>query len=673
MPYLYIQAGRTLNRMSADGRAANPVDLGPGISFGQRDPQFAVINRRVVVGNSPTHNLIIEDGNGVDGVGAEVFPMSPSPPITAPTLTAVAKRRDESPSVTGTYKVRVSFACKNENGQVVSESPLGPESAVLEATDQVIEVNGIPTSNEPGVNTRRVYRTLTGGSVYFWWKDIDNNKSGMIKGAPSDELLSQTPAPDRLGNPPGSFGTSSRLELMVSWKGQLFGRAGGSDEADRDTLLWSEIRQPWAWPARNSIPIPPVGGDAFGITALIPRRDVLGIGKRDSLHIITSPNPAAAQRRQIAEVGVVSDQSVILHEDVAWFLSEDGIYEWGTDNTVKSITYSSVHDWFVNDHTFERSAFDRVRGFWHEGRRSLIFLMPSTGQNSLNRWIEYYVDSGIWLGPHSTKEFTPTGLYSVQDSASVEHATYTSLDGQLYREGVEGYDGPFQPGNSGSVIRFNETVERPVGAPLGNWVEIDFTIPEEGEGQIAIDNGTSVIFPWSLLERIPSSSDEEAPTGNTLALSVSGLPSTLQVSRTSDNKLLLFTKPMSPALDAFPLKVVIFDASDVLTGDDSRAVRDGINIEIETNRITANEPEYFKHWGEISVIGEIGPGNNFSITTDAGGEDLVQVVNREVRGRLRLHRIGDDTGIRVRFRDSSSAFIELYGYEINPVNIIGRR
>ena len=672
MPYIYAQAGQTLNRISADSRISQTVSLPEGVTLSNRSPQFAVINRRVVMTNSPSHNLLIQDGNGVDGMQEAIYPMSPIPPSTKPTVTTLTKRTETAPSLTGAYRVRVSFAVKNSVGEIIAESPLGPESDEIVLNDQVLSVSDIPLATEPGVNVRRVYRTLIGGSSYFLWQDIDDNRRTTLSGAPSDELLSQLKAPDRLGNPPGSFGSSSRLELLVSWKGQLFGRSGGYEHADRDTLIWSEIRRPWAWPSTNNIPIPPIGADAFGITAIIPRRDVLGVAKRDSLHKITSPSPTSGQLRQVAEVGVVSQDSVIIYEDIVWFLSEDGIYQWGTDDTVRSISFDSVHEWFTTDYVFERSAFNRAIGFFHEGRRSLIWLLPGTGQASLNRWVEYYIDSGIWLGPHSTDEFTPMGVYSIQDSASVEYPTFTGDNGQLYRESVEGYDGIFQFTAPTGKLTHEELLNRE-GGELTKWVKTGYNVPLAGNSQIRIGTRLSPTIPWSLLRTVkPANTDQKPSNETSLAILVAGLPAPLLLGHSTDGQLLIHTVGGGYP-DPFPFTLSIYDVQDVITGNSKVPAQDGIHMVVETQPQTAREPEVYKHWGEVSVFGDVGPGNRFSVTSLVDERTKTQPINGEIRQRARLQRIGDGLRASLAFEDDSAAYVNLYGYEINPVNLTGRR
>ena len=412
--------------MATDGLTSNQVALPPNLLLTNRRARFALLNKRVCMSNSASNNVMFVPGDPLSDDPIDfVVPMSPTPPKASVTGSV-----GNDVGLTGKYNVRVTFAVKNSKGAIIAESPMGPPmDEPVTLADENLTIRDIPVSDEFGINTRRLYRTLANGSKYFHWTDVGGNGESYVEEAISDEVIQATPVSTDLGNPPGSFGSSSYLELMTAWKGRLFGRAGGTNVADLDTLLWSAIRLPYAWNPTNTLPIPPVGADSFGITALIPRRDVLGIAKRDSIWAINSPTPLSGNLRQVSQVGAVGQDSVVVHDDYAWFLSEDGIYMWGSDNIPSSISADSVHPWFTTDNYFNRAAFDKVVGFYNTDRQSIVWLMPSRGQSELDRWIEYYPHEGVWLGPHMTSEFTPTFAIAAQDIDSRDIFCFSSTNG----------------------------------------------------------------------------------------------------------------------------------------------------------------------------------------------------------------------------------------------------
>ena len=424
----YTQGSTTLYKMTTAG-VATALNLPSGVSLSSAErARFAILGRQVFLFNSPTVNL------SIDPFDDTVTVLTPIAPPTAGKV-----QEGGSGDLTGTYRVKVAFGVRDVRGSVISLTNSGPESAGVALTSKNLKVTGIPTSSDASTNFRRIYRTLAGGRVYFWWSDLEGNTSTEFEASITDESIALAPEPKNLGNPPGSVPGGVRMKMGVPWKGKLWGVATGVG-ADLDTLRWSEFRRPYAWSAINALPIPPVGSDGAGITGIIPRRNVLGVAKRDVLHIITSSDPLTGERRSISEVGMSSPDAIALFDDTAWFLGEAGFYQW--DNSgVENIASSDVEPWFTRDDTFNRAEFKNAISGYHHGRESIITLLSAAGSSDLDRWVEYYPKSGVWLGPHKTGEFTPTALAGLEDSNDLAQITFGSSNGFLWKEQATRTDG----------------------------------------------------------------------------------------------------------------------------------------------------------------------------------------------------------------------------------------
>lgn len=685
MPYSFVQAGTTLQRVDASG-TANAMTLPDDLILNQRRARFAILDRRVCMVNSPSHNVMMLQGDPIKKADDTVVSMSPVAPKGIPPYTLAARDPiSEETGLTGTYKYKISFLIKEpnrESDRVVAESPLGEVEGSITLDNQVVDITNIPIAEEPSITDRRLYRTLDGGEVYFHVQDVDGNSITTATDDSSDESIALAPAPDSLGNPPGSYGSASRLELVTAWKGRLFGRTGGATAkptaVDKDVLLWSEARQPYAWPVTNSLPIPPVGGDSFGITAFLPRRDKLGIGKRDALYAITSPTPLEGQLRRIASIGVVAPESVVIKDDTAWFLSEDGIYVWGSDDTVRNLTVENVHPWFNTDTYFNRAAFEDVVGFYHDGRESIIWLMPEAESSVLNRWIEYYPAENIWLGPHSTGEFTPTYVSAFEDQDSVESVVFGGSDGRIYEENAQGFDGAVQGSLNQSdtegqrrTLIFDGSIDDGDGFRM-----VDIDIPTTLDADIVITPEDSVAlitpqFPWSLLQDVTDASIGDEPTPSTsiaLAASLFDEKVNILIGKTATNKLLIAaTEPI------FPLNILIYTINPGLEPSTIIDRATGIEMIIETQPQTASEPEMFKHWGELSLEADVEAGHELLVTSTLDGTGLKHESPEEIIDRVRLNRVGDGNRMSLRIMESSTAPTCIYGYYISPLNMVGRR
>lgn len=691
MSFHIVQAGGELYRVPADLASAEKLARPPQLSLNTvRRPRFAVLASRICLSHSPTHNVMIDPGDAVVKDLDRIVPMSPVPPRVPAQVAGVAR---PGGGLTGAYKVRCSFAVKNQYGEVVAESPLGPESTAVTLNNQGLSVTGIPISDEPGVNARRLYRTLADGAVYYIWEDIDGNTATTASLATPDEVLSQTPAATDadgrsiLGNPPGSFGSDQQLDLLTAWKGRLWGRATGSPLARRDTLIWSEVRRPYAWNPLNFLPIPPVGEDEFGITGLVARRDYLGVGKRDSFHFLPSDNPrAASSRKQIASVGPVSHDSCVVFEDVAWFIAEDGVYEWGGSrdpNAIRNITRDTVHPWFNTDDYFNRAAFDKVVGAFHRGRQCVIWLVPSAGQTTLDQWIEYYPDRGVWLGPHSTDEFEVTSLGRLQDERDLERLIFTGGNGRIYAEAnrEQQFDGASVPPalpfvderrvELGSAdLQISPTILAATGVTLPQAIDFQLEFEFSDGAQ-----GNTEVLPVSLLDGHVGTAGQVYHIGQALPLVSAG--NIILLSRDADRQLLVTAAALTEATGETPgrsLSVKVFQINNAIVSGNVTALPPGIPLRVKTQTQVGSRPDAMKYWGHLTVLGDLAAGNRLSVRTQADNLAVRHLeIEAPVEGRTRLGRIGTGRAITIDIQEATTAKVALYGYQIPRVHDIGRR
>ena len=688
MPFHYLQAGGGLYRAPAGAASASSVTLLNHLSLEARRPNFAILLRRVCISNSPSFNIMMVPGDAVRSEEDRMVPMSPIAPNRAvgllegtPVVLGPNDTTVNRPGLTGTYKVRVSHAVKDlDTGAILAESPLSPASEVETLAGEALRVKGIPISNEPGVNCRRVYRTQAGASnVYYSWRDIDNNEETALTGDASDISIALAPAPldDETGNPPGSFGSDTRLQLLTAWKGRLFGVAGGTPLAENDTLLWSEVRRPDRWPTFNNLPI--AGGGEQGITGLIARRLTLGIGTQESFSVIASPGAAP---KEIASVGPVSHESCVSHDDTAWFIAKDGIYQWGADNRVMNVSRDRVHPWFTENDTFNRAAFDKIEGTYHEGRQSVIWLMPSARQNNLDRWIEYYPQTGIILGPHKVQEnmedpgftFTSLGVYNTE--VGLDEVAFAATDGRVYREDALHYDGQVlgQPIENPDPHR-NNLFTGTVGTAGSLTYTFDggntLATPISGSGQITItfDEGrhSSPIFDWGDM-----ADSETVKVGE----------HNVTIGEDASNNITLTLQE-----DLFPLRVRVDSVDLNQPVSDRVTLPQGVEVKVEVQTQTMGEPDFDKYYGELSLFMNADAGNRIQIKTDLDdGNDVryhgfytgpdgnvVDEIAGAIKTRFRLNRVGTGDKLSIELSEDSTADVDWFGYQVWPLGIVGHR
>src|SRR5207245_1237590 len=65
-------------------------------------------------------------------------------------------------------------------------------------------------------------------------------------------------------------------------------------------------------------------------------------------------------------------------------------------------------------------------------KNSLVLFLCSAGSSTIDRWVEYEINSGRWMGPHKTGAFTPSAAGVGLDSLGNEILVLSGTDGFLY-------------------------------------------------------------------------------------------------------------------------------------------------------------------------------------------------------------------------------------------------
>jgi hypothetical protein len=394
-----IQAGANLQIVDEDGVLSDPLILPAGVTL-RTDipPRFTASNNYVILVNTPSQPLTI------DATG-KVRLLSPAAPRLAPTIAGQA-----GGTLSGTYGgVRYTFVTLDSNFNIISESDYSPGSNTVTITSQFLRVTGLDTSPDE-ITLRRLYRTTSNGAILYQWVDLDGNILTSIQDDLADAGLSLFGAPI-LGTPP-------HLTTIGEFRGRLF---GGSD-TERDILFYTEAGLQYAWPSDNRLVIPPVGADQYGIVALAPRREALGVGRRNTLLQITGSGaedsngiPDLDVVILSKELGIESQESVRVFRDTAYFLWKDGVYSWGSEG-LKCVSdgvgdKGNVRSWFVNDY-FNVDMYPQA--FAHIDQNYPIYrlFLASFGSNEIDTWVEYNITDGTWWGPHRTALFSPLSAFN---------------------------------------------------------------------------------------------------------------------------------------------------------------------------------------------------------------------------------------------------------------------
>lgn len=386
-----VQSGTEFFIVSEDGGHTQLSEPSTVTITDDRPPRFEVNKVHAIVVNSVDQPLIVDDA------GIVLF-LSPPAPTAAPTIAV-----GTAGALTGTYGVKYTFAIRDLDETIVAESGFSPSASVALTADKLSVTTNQALAGLTAANyddryeiVRRFYRTAAGGSTYFLWYTIENNTAdSTFEDDTTDAALAALGA--------ANLGSVPFLSHIASFHERMF---GVNDSSDREQLLYTEAGLRWAWPTANVFQMPQVKGDSqSGVTALLPRRDALGIAKSSMLLQLTGTDDADFRITILSTtIGCVSQESAAIYNDKWYFLGQDGVYRWGEDG-IQCISDGKVRTWFTTDDYFDRNEFVNAFGVIDHTDKSYKLFLVGAGDTTVTKWVEYDIDSGTWWGPHETSAY----------------------------------------------------------------------------------------------------------------------------------------------------------------------------------------------------------------------------------------------------------------------------
>jgi len=461
--FVLLQGGTSLQLLNAAGTLYT-LTLPTGITLdANRPPRFAIVDRFILMVNTPSRPITIDAA----GIVRVLSPFAPNFPLTLD---------DDGGAglLTGAYKARQTFLIRDADGSILAESDYGPEMEVaFDAVADTLDAEGINLSLD-GATDSQIYRTTAGGSVYFRWIVVNGNT---LTQSVSDDTIDAG-----LGTVAGpTLGTAPNLALVANWKGRVW----GVDRAAVDDLRFSEAGVMYSWPLANGLLIGRRGSDSRGITAILPRRDALGVGRRDGLFQVTGTTASNYNVVTLSEqCGVESQETVVVYRDVAYFLWKDGVYRWGPTG-IDCLSDGKVRNWFVSDLYFTRSRFQfAFAGIDPITNRYRLFL-AALGSVVEDRYVEYDLTDGTWWGPHKTGAFSQfTSAGGTADSGDRYVPLIGSSNGYLWAPGtVAGID------DTATAIDFDVSTKRHDGLTPDiekNWGALSVLSKVQAAGSLTV-------------------------------------------------------------------------------------------------------------------------------------------------------------------------------------------
>lgn len=438
MAILIAQAGDSLYSIDPETGDYVELTLPSGVTLRtDARPRFAALNRWVVMTNTPSENLAIS------GLG-DVFLLTLDEPATAPTLAT------NSTGLYGHYKYRVSFVIKSDEGEIGTESKLGP-TGEIDLDNEGVNLTAIPVSSDTAPTgyylARRIYRTTQDGSLFYHLADINDNTTTTYSDQADDAGLSILPFKSTvLSDPPGSDDDGIHMKLLVMWKKRLWGVS--DNPPDVSQIFFTDDNSISNW-GNSLIQLHP-GDDDQGVVALVPRRDQLLVLTRTGVQMITGSSSADFNIVDVTvnKAGCIAPDSVVSVGDDTFWLGPDGVYRYGTDG-VENITNQTVAPWFKKDVYFNREEFPNAFAKYNELLDQYELHLPAFGSEDMDRWVAYNRTNKRWYGIHSTTAFTPTSAVRAVNAAGQPVIAMGGSDGFIYLQNQVTY------ADDGEAIEFD--------------------------------------------------------------------------------------------------------------------------------------------------------------------------------------------------------------------------
>ena len=226
-----------------------------------------------------------------------------TPPSAAPTLAAGA-----AGVLTGVYNARYTYA-RIVAGAVAHESNPCPLPTAVTLAAQKLDIP-VVASTDAQVTNIRIYRTLTGGSAFFFDQQVAN----------STTTITSSQADTGLGT---SLETDNDVPPNAAWCSEFQGHIFLCNTGD-DRLWYSKQYRPESVGSSQYLKI---GDSADPLQSMVPLTGVLGVFSRLSKYRVFGNSVSGfAYLEALNSRGIVSPQALLASSRGALFVARDGLW-----------------------------------------------------------------------------------------------------------------------------------------------------------------------------------------------------------------------------------------------------------------------------------------------------------------------------------------------------------
>lgn len=364
----------------------------------------------------------VNTANATDTISGLIWDRFATLDVGAPTVTEATTGAGADPTfaVGSEYKYKILFRSKTGH-----RSNAGPESAILahaSARDQ-IDLTAIPTSDDPQVVARDLYRTVNGGEIFLFLDSIENNTTTTYTDTTADTALGQT-SPPLEGDVSDDNSPPPQAGIVARWQRTIF-LAGMPDRPE--VVVWSDDDEPESFPTLNETRL-----DAK-ITAIYETYSGLVIETELGKWQVTGDNPDFQFNKVIAGIGCVGRRAAGSSRISGWSIDRDGMRLYDLNNPVK--ISEVIRDKFDDD--FNKTNIELMHSM-HSKRRNciLMFVANSSADYTGNNFVYQYpldqVAAGWWWELELPSTINPQHVAEIEDANGDFHLYMGGDDGMLY-------------------------------------------------------------------------------------------------------------------------------------------------------------------------------------------------------------------------------------------------
>lgn len=325
-----------------------------------------------------------------------------------------------SGSLTGVYSYKVTYVSKYAH-----ESNAGPQSRNITASsNSQINLTNIPTSSDPQVVSRRIYRTVANGSIWLFLAEIfDNTTTTYTDTTPDGSLGNETPPQaadfsDDNSRPP-------KAGIVTKWKRTVF-MAG--DPQNPETLYFSEDDEPESFPLINAFKL-----DA-PITAIYQSYSILVVETETAKWQVIGDNPDFSVDKIVEDMGCVGRRAAGTARIAGYAVDRDGmrLFDGSTTNKISE----PIRDKY--DTGLNKENIELIHTVHSRRRNAILQFNPDANKKYTSIFSYNYaidnVESGYWseIVTPSAANLNFLHAEEIEDSNGDFHIYVGGDDGMLY-------------------------------------------------------------------------------------------------------------------------------------------------------------------------------------------------------------------------------------------------